>query len=498
MRRSNYFTMISAAFMLALSISCTEKDQCGSISEGDNVFSASIEQMQTKTTITDEFKVYWENGELIYINGMLYNATPRADATKADFSNGTTIKPESPYHAIYPYTLYVKNQYVFPTVQFNTGNFGAPMYAESSTESLEFKNICGVLCFSLKGTDKVRSITVTANEALCGAFEMENATSVKLTGTGKSVTLDCGTEGVQLNESVATNFYVYLPPKSYSTGMKIFIKSTDGDFFWKTTTTTANVERNNIYTFNWNVEFSPTLPGEFSVSSREKVHFSKGNLRATYDGSKYTWGFYDKQYIKNASGNTTIDSQTKGASVDLFGWSTNSTNYGISTSENDSDYSGDFKDWGTAIDNKGTWRTLSNEEWTYLFGTSDQRNGKTKSGVTVDGQAGCTVIVPDDWDITSYPLQTEYSMTSTPMTWEQAQMAGMVCFPTPSIRWGSFVPSYYNNLGWYWSSSDEYEHDSDAEDCAYCVYFDSEFDPIPGDYYIKDSGCAVRLVTKAE
>lgn len=127
------------------------------------------------------------------------------------------------------------------------------MCAIGSTETLEFKNFCGVLCFALKGTDKVRSIVVTANEQICGPFEFIDATVICFSGEneGYTVTLDCGTEGIQLNEATATNFYIYLPQATYTAGMKMTITNTNGETFEKTTTKSAEIARSNIYTFNW-------------------------------------------------------------------------------------------------------------------------------------------------------------------------------------------------------------------------------------------------------
>ena len=53
----------------------------------------------------------------------------------------------------------------------------------------------------------------------------------------------------------------------------------------------------------------------------------------------------------------------------MFGWSTNTTNFGVSTSTDDEDYSGSFIDWGTnkiGSDAPNTWRTLTYDEWIYL------------------------------------------------------------------------------------------------------------------------------------
>ena len=226
------------------------------------------------------------------------------------------------------------------------------------------------------------------------------------------------------------------------------------------------------------------LPGVFSVSDTKQVRFSPGNLQATYDGSMYSWGFAAKQYdyVGNAPGNTTIDSQTEGAVVDLFGWSTASTYYGISTSTNNADYAGNFVDWGMNIDDGSTWRTLSKGEWVYLIETRTNASSLYKYGVTVCGKTNCVIIAPDNWDTSANPLQASYDATA----WATAEAAGLVCLPAAGRRIGSSVDSV-GDYGAYWSSTAYYS------DRAYLVYFYSSY-VYPG---IDDRGedRSVRLVT---
>lgn len=81
------------------------------------------------------------------------------------------------------------------------------------------------------------------------------------------------------------------------------------------------------------------LPGEFSVSAGQKVHFSQGNLQ--YVG---TWRFAEHQYDYFGADQT--DNHR-----DLFGWGTGNNPNLVST--NDNDYA-TFVDWGTnAISNGG-------------------------------------------------------------------------------------------------------------------------------------------------
>ena len=262
MKKNIITAAFAAASALLLVSSCAKEQLSENINTGDGkAFTASIEQqVSVKSTLTSEFKVNWESTDEVNINGALYSVTPKSDATKADLTYKSGTTPVSPYQAIFPASLYVTDHFEFPATQtYAAGKFNAPMYAASSTESLSFKNICGVLCLSLKGTDKVKSITVTANEAVCGSFTMDDdGETVVLSGTGKTVTLDCG-EGVQLDASTATNFYISLPPATYTAGMEIVATNTEGKTFEKTTTKSAAIARNNIYTFNWVAAFSPVI-----------------------------------------------------------------------------------------------------------------------------------------------------------------------------------------------------------------------------------------------
>ena len=71
-------------------------------------------------------------------------------------------------------------------------------------------------------------------------------------------------------------------------------------------------------------------------------------------------------------GDANVNGSTLADKIDLFGWSgsTGSAKWGISTSTDYNDYSGDFVDWGTntiGTDAPDTWRTLTIDEWQYLF-----------------------------------------------------------------------------------------------------------------------------------
>ncbi len=192
-----------------------------------------------------------------------------------------------------------------------------------------------------------------------------------------------------------------------------------------------------------------TIGGKFTInSSGDKVYFSKGNLRNVSG----TWSFFDHQYdFYNAY---------SADAWDKFGWSTSSTTYGMSTSTTFSDYSGDFVDWGTVPGIGEGWKTLSKDEWVYLFNTrSDAAN---KYGhATVNGVYGI-IILPDAFvDPNKNKGSNAFVGSTTPKAWNAnvytaenwalMEAAGAVFLPAAGNRGGTSVGSVDN--GYYWSSS---------------------------------------------
>ena len=238
---------------------------------------------------------------------------------------------------------------------------------------------------------------------------------------------------------------------------------------------------------------SSPLSGEFSVSVTKKVRFSKGNLVASIDANRnpIAWKFAAHQYDRLGANraNTTIG--TAAGYVDLLGWSTkaSSNNWGIHTSSTDEYTGGDFKDWGTAIDNNGLWRTLTEAEWQYLtYHNTDYPNHprfcKYICPVKVCGVENCLVLLPDDYDKTKLPLPDPLVFDE----WTKYENAGFVCLPPTGTREGMSVKM--PEIGHYWSS------DPLNGTSAFCLDFPNPNDEQPytsnGSRY---HGFCVRLVT---
>ena len=237
------------------------------------------------------------------------------------------------------------------------------------------------------------------------------------------------------------------------------------------------------------------VEGIFSISTSKQVTFSPGNLQ--YHPANNEWRFAESQldYIGNANGN--ISSIYNGW-LDLFGWSTSTTNFGVSTSTDYNDYSGSFVDWGTnqiGSDAPNTWRTLTYDEWNYL--RNGRPNASSLRGVAQVNGVNGLVFLPDNWTCPEgvtfkSGFQSSYGVddyaayqTFTSDQWSKLEAAGAIFLPAAGGRYGSGVGNVQFD-GSYWSASE------DDSGYAYSLYFYS-FEAYMS-LYNRSNGLSVRLV----
>lgn len=244
------------------------------------------------------------------------------------------------------------------------------------------------------------------------------------------------------------------------------------------------------------------LAGVFSVSADKQVKFSKGNLQCTINGTDTAWAFAAHQYDMLGAAN--VNGSALANTIDLFGWSgsTATAKWGISTSEEFGDYSGDFADWGQNIGDGTLWRTLTNDEWTYLrSGRANASNLMGVARINLDAEgttyANGLILLPDSWtcpeDVTfKSGFASEYSIqayadyqTFSLEQWQKLEAAGAVFLPASGSRYGSSISSVQYD-GYYWSATPDGSYHAD------CLSFYSN-----GAGWSYDSRCdgqAVRLV----
>ena len=256
-------------------------------------------------------------------------------------------------------------------------------------------------------------------------------------------------------------------------------------------------------------------PKPFTVADGKQITFSGGNLQ--YTQSTQTWAFAEHQYdmlgTDNVDGGGKVYDATYGYDktgsaladkIDLFGWSgsTGSAKWGIGTSTDNSDYSGDFVDWGTNIGDGSTWYTLTADEWDYLLderSDADQLVGVARIQLGEKIYANGLVLLPDNWtcpagvtfksgfsNTHSVQAYADYQ-TFTLADWQQLEAAGAVFLPASGFREGSFV-GYVQSSGYYWSAT------PDGSDKAYYMYFISDSYFSYNYSRNRNYGLAVRLV----
>lgn len=219
-------------------------------------------------------------------------------------------------------------------------------------------------------------------------------------------------------------------------------------------------ERTEFVAQNVRFKVSPMPGALFWVSPTKAVVFSPGNLQ--YHPSTHTWRFapYQWEYIGEANENI---SPNYNGWIDLFGWGTGDNP--TKSSKNAQDYQ-IFVDWGInkiGDDAPNTWRTLSANEWKYLFMHT------RCTMVRVNGVLGF-MLLPDDfsipvgWNIKMlgsgkmlddnlYFNDFDYTQNKySTYAFAQLEAKGCVFFPCAGQR-GSSSVNDVGSYGFYWSAS---------------------------------------------
>lgn len=490
-------TLASLLSLMALT-GITMLSSCSKEDVGDGTqFRATMEGCAArdgKTTLSG-MSLNWVSGDQVAIYGTagcgLYTATPQSPATTAVFDNVGGTTGDGPFRAFYPSTLTTDGVSItLPAAQTYVENSinEFPMYAESATNQLAFKNLCGVLKLHLtKANTNISSISVTANAEICGDFTVSYVNGVpylSYTGNGsKTVTMACAPAQAIDN---GRDFYIALP--AFDSLKSITLTTDDGRVCTKTVKSNVciGVQRSTVteIAFGENdMEFilpEGALPGLFSVSATQQVRFSQGNLQ--YQASTDTWRFAEHQYDYVGWDNINISSTYSGW-IDFFGWGTGNNPTLVST--NNSDYSA-FVDWGVnAISNGGNtanlWRTLSYSEWTYLLYTRTDASAKKATG-SINGIHGL-ILLPDNWtlpsgcafnagfasDVTIW-THNEYTLAQ----WALMEASGAIFLPAAG-HYGEGLTSV-GQRGDYWSSSYY------GSQLAYLVYIYGGLDVSLGGY----------------
>ena len=240
------------------------------------------------------------------------------------------------------------------------------------------------------------------------------------------------------------------------------------------------------------IDPSNKVVGVFSVSATKRVAFSPGNLH--YKKSTNTWSFASEQYNFYGTNNVTSGSvysdsedgyyiygSSLANSIDLFSWSTNSTNFGVGAYSSSS-YYGSFVDWGSLrIGNEAPkkWRTLTYDEWYYLL--ASRPNAVLLCGVAQVDNVNGLVLLPDNWTrpagvsfkpgfrkekgVDEYQAHQKFTVEQ----WSELEAAGAIFLPAAGYRDAVNIYDVAGS-GYYWSSTDP----SNNSNAAGYFYFSAD------------------------
>ena len=318
--RKSLFPIIAVLGLMFMGAACTVEelapeqngDESGLVHNGKTVtISAKLEQPDTKTAFGESNSVCWSANDQIRIfnastpEGEVFMLTSGAGSTSAVFS-GDALSGDGPFYAVYPASAGVSltdgsvSVTVPSTQTYAAGSFGNGFNISVSKadklEDFSFKNVGGVICFSLKGQTNVKSINLytkgeellngSASISFSGETPSMSWATVQSGDALQMVSLDCGRTGVELDATDETPFYMVLPAGALSAGFTIEVIDTEGKAMVKNVAgNSAQIVRSSIrpmpaftYAASYEASFllSTAPAGAFSGILAESGSFTVG------------------------------------------------------------------------------------------------------------------------------------------------------------------------------------------------------------------------------
>ena len=221
--------IFSIAFLAMLLLGSCSLDNL--VPKESKTYRGTIEPCETRTYVTadgDVLHVNWRSGDQIAITDGTDTAVYAAEyggSNTTSFAKVSGTDPTGVPTAYYPATIAAGT---LPAVQKYAANNikESPMVGTIVDDDIAFKNLCGLAIFKISTTMSevnVKSITVTADKGLSGAFTVVDNAAV-VSGTA-AVSLVCD-EPVAIGD-VSTNFHMAIPAGEYST-FEVKVSTWDG------------------------------------------------------------------------------------------------------------------------------------------------------------------------------------------------------------------------------------------------------------------------------
>lgn len=245
----------------------------------------------TKTILDPETgAVYWEEGDIVWINGNNYEVIPDPDdpskATVTDVTKADTyLAVFSTYYE--PVAMADEEQcsiYISPNQYYTEGrnSFGVydnTMVAYSESTDLNFKNLMGVVRVGITGTGGLQSVSFWSNDGtgLGGQLTvpMQDIISGELgnysdfTDPYSCITIrPSGADSIGLDSTEPAYLYFVVPARTYSAGFSMIMADQDGNVCIKSTDRNITVNRSEVVPMA-SFEFTPGA-AEITVAADEE------------------------------------------------------------------------------------------------------------------------------------------------------------------------------------------------------------------------------------
>lgn len=226
------------AVVALMMTACVEENNLQPEQGAQTLITAGFEQ--TKTTLQEDGKVLWTNGDMIVVNGSYSNELAlEASAPVAVFEFEDVV--EMPYSAIFPASIYMdETTVVLPDVQtYAEGTFhseASPMAAYLAEEGrLSFKHLASVVKINItkaEDLDNIASVEFFGNngEQISGEFTVDYQSATLTPASGYAADKAVKVEVNQPIEGEGLSVYVVVPAGEYANGFTVRVMDVNNDY----------------------------------------------------------------------------------------------------------------------------------------------------------------------------------------------------------------------------------------------------------------------------
>lgn len=414
-----------SAVMLFLT-GCQLTDQITDTSNGQS-YMAVMENVGEETrTMMDENRILWSSGDrIIVFEGKDSGRAFVLDAAYSGRSSGEFIAEGSSdaagedigaLVALYPYSddvtisrkedgSIVLDNILFPAEQayvsssFADSSFPMVSISPEGEDGLMFRNLGGVMHFSVKGEGRISKIYLSGNagELISGLASVNlNQGSIPSVVMDEdafnSVSLKC-IPPVELSEDYPVDFHIALPPVKFSQGFTVSFESEYGRTVVRNTLKSNEVKRSAILhmpELNLSNDQKPAVDMGLSV---KWAAWNVGAGRPEEYGDYYAWGELEEKASFTKTNYVYYDSQI-GLYEDI-GSDISGTEYDVASVE-----------WGDG------WRMPTVEELQELVTacTWSKANVEGVNGHNIQGPSGNSIFIPNTgyWQGSSLYFADDY------------------------------------------------------------------------------------------